>query len=142
MTTPPRNRARQGSAATAASSRVRIIVLGYFVRGPLGGMVWSNLQYMRGLALLGHDVYFVEDSDDYPACYDPVSNTVGTDPTYGLQFAYRAFQRVGLGDHWAYYDAHTGHWHGPCAERIADVCASADLLLNLCGMNPIRPWLA
>jgi hypothetical protein len=126
----------------ATQSRLRIVVLGYFVRGPLGGMVWSNLQYVRGLARLGHDVYFVEDSDDYPSCYDPVSNAVGTDPSYGLQFADRVFQRVGLGDRWAYYDAHTGQWYGPGADRILTICASADLLLNLCGMNPVRPWLA
>jgi len=60
-----------------ASGRLRIVVLGYVVRGPLGGMVWSNLQYLMGLARLGHDVYFVEDSDDYPSCYDPINNPVG-----------------------------------------------------------------
>jgi hypothetical protein len=55
----------------AASSRLRIIVLGYVVRGPLGGMVWSNLQFPDGPRALGHDVFFIEDSDDYPSCYDP-----------------------------------------------------------------------
>lgn len=54
-----------------SSNRLRIIVLGYIVRGPLGGLVWHHLQYVLGLARLGHDVYFVEDSDDYPGCYDP-----------------------------------------------------------------------
>ena len=43
---------------------LRIIVLGYIVRGPLGGMVWHHLQYVMGLAHLGHDVYFIEDSGD------------------------------------------------------------------------------
>jgi hypothetical protein len=42
-------------------SRLRIAVLGYVVRGPLGGTVWSNLQYLRGLARLGHDVHFASD---------------------------------------------------------------------------------
>ena len=40
-------------------------MLGYIVRGPLGGMSLSDLQYLLGLADLGHDVYFVEDSGDY-----------------------------------------------------------------------------
>jgi len=60
---------------------------------------WSHLQYLLGLADLGHDVYFVEDSGDYQwCCYDPLKNTMVTDPTYGLQFATHLFARVGLGD--------------------------------------------
>jgi hypothetical protein len=119
---------------------LRIIVLGYIVRGPLGGMVWSNVHYLMGLARLGHDVYFVEDSDDYPSCYDPVRDATGTDPTYGLQFAARTLERIGFGDRWAYHDAHTSRWHGPCGARIREICAEAGLLLNLCGVNPLRPW--
>lgn len=122
------------------ASRLRIIVLGYIVRGPVGGMAWHHLQYVMGLARLGHDVYFVEDSDDYPSCYDPSRHTTDTDPTYGLKFATRAFERVALGHCWSYYDAHTSRWFGPCAERILGLCATADLLLNLSGVNPLRPW--
>ncbi len=122
-------------------SRLRIIVLGYIVRGPLGGMAWSDLHYLMGLVQLGHDVYFVEDSDDYPSCYDPVRGITDTDPTYGLQFATSIFERFGLGDRWAYYDAHTSRWLGPCANHILGICATADLLLNLAGVNPLRPWL-
>ncbi len=104
-------------------------------------MVTSNLEFLRGLSRLGHDVYFVEDSEDYESCYDPVTMAMSADPTYGMAFARRAFERIGLGDSWSYYDAHTTRWLGPCADRILDVCASADLLLNLCGVNPLRPWL-
>lgn len=129
------------TGASVTIGRLRIIVLGYIVRGPLGGLTWHHLQYVMGLAWLGHDVYFVEDSDDYPSCYDPVRDITGTDPTYGLQLAASAFGRVGLRDRWAYYDAHTSQWFGPCADRIPGICASADLLLNLSGVNPIRPWL-
>ena len=125
----------------AANERLRIVVLGYIVRGPLGGLAWHHLQYVLGLADLGHEVVFVEDSDDYPSCYDPSRNIVDTDPSYGLGFAARAFERVGLGPRWAYYDAHTARWLGPCADRVLQLCASADLLLNLSGVNPLRPWL-
>jgi len=120
---------------------LRIVVLGYVVRGPLGGLAWHHLQYVLGLARLGHDVCFVEDSDDYPACYDPTQNAVGTDPTYGLKFTADAFEKLGLGARWAYHDAHTSRWSGPFAEDVLDFCASADLLLNLSGVNPLRPWL-
>lgn len=125
-----------------SASRLRIIVLGYIVRGPLGGLAWHHLQYVLGLARLGHDVYFVEDSDDYPACYDPVRNTCDVDPSYGLRFAASAFDRLHLPDRWAYFDAHQSRWRGPAASRVLEVCRTADLLLNVSMVNPIRPWLA
>ena len=120
-------------------SGLRVIVLGYLVRGPLGGLAWHHLQYVLGLARLGHDVYFAEDSDDYPSCYDPERGVVDADPGYGLRFAAEVFGRVGLGDRWTFHDAHTARWLGPCAGRIHGVFASADLLLNLSGVNPLRP---
>jgi hypothetical protein len=120
---------------------LRIIVLGYLVRGPLGGLAWHHLQYVLGLAKLGHDVYFIEDSDDYPSCYDPSRGETGTDPSFGLAFAERAFSRLGLRERWAYHDAHRARWMGPCAERAQALCASADVVLNVSGVNPLRPWL-
>ena len=123
-------------------SRLRILVLGYIVRGPLGGLAWHHLQYVMGLARLKHDVWFLEDSDDYDSCYDPVRNVTDRDPTYGLHFTASAFSRVGLGDRWAYYDAHTQRWLGPAAFRAPDLARTADLLLNLSCVNPLRPWFA
>ncbi len=129
------------SNSIAPSDRLRIIVLGYFVRWPVGGMAWHYLQFVLGLARLGHDVYFIEDSDDYPSCWDPSRNVMDTDPSYGTQFTKATFDRMGLGDCWAYYDWHTKRWLGPCADRIREICDSADLVLNVSGVNPLRPWL-
>jgi hypothetical protein len=123
------------------ADRLRIVVAGYIVRGPLGGLAWHHLQYVMGLASLGHDVHFLEDSDDYPSCYDPIRDVTDADPTYGLEFATHAFERVGLHERWAYYDAHTSHWLGPGGNRMLEICASADLLLNLSAVNPLRPWM-
>jgi hypothetical protein len=123
-----------------SATRLRIVVLGYIVRGPIGGMAWHHLQYVLGLARLGHDVYFFEDSDDYPSCYDPTTNSMQIDPSYGLAFASDAFNAVGLSAHWAYHDAHVGQWLGPAADRAIEICASADLLLNISGVNPLRSW--
>lgn len=124
-----------------AGSRLRVVVLGYIVRGPVGGFASYFLQYVTGLAQLGHDVYFFEVGDDYPSCYDPSRDLTGTDPTYGLRFATNIFNRVGLGNRWAYHDARTSCWLGPCADRIAEVCPTADLLLNVGGVNRLQPWL-
>jgi hypothetical protein len=119
---------------------MRIIVLGYMIRGPIGGLAWHHLQYAAGLKRLGHEVYFLEDSDDYPSCYDPSRDTTGTDPGYGLAFAADAFARVGLHDAWAFYDAWSSRWLGPASSRVDDLCASAELLLNVSGVNPLRSW--
>ena len=115
-------------------------MLGYIVRGPLGGLAWHHLQYVLGLARLGHEIYFFENSDDYPSCYNPATNSMQTDPSYGLAFASDTFTALGLPDNWAYYDAHAGQWLGPAAHRALEICASADLLLNISGVNPLRGW--
>jgi hypothetical protein len=121
---------------------LRIIVCGYIVRGPIGGLVWHHLQYLLGLRRLGHEVLFIEDSDDHASCYDPRTGETTTDASYGLKFARRTFEEIGFGGGWAYHDAHTRSWHGPIADRAVELCARADLLLNLSEMNPLRPWLA
>jgi hypothetical protein len=118
-----------------------VVVLGYIVRGPVGGLSWHHLQYVMGLAELGHDVRFVEDSDDYPSCYDPSAHATGTDPSYGLDFIAQVMDWAGLGERWAYHDAHRGLWHGPAAGHIVAFCRSADIVLNLSAINPLRPWL-
>ncbi|MFC1776785.1 hypothetical protein ACFL3I_05535 [Pseudomonadota bacterium] len=123
-----------------STQRLKIIVLGYIVRGPLGGLAWHHLQYVIGLSELGHDVYFFEDSDDFPSCYDPNRHVTDTDPRYGLGFISKSFDQLNLDDRWAYYDAHIGKWHGPAGTHALDICSSADLLLNVSGVNPMRPW--
>jgi len=126
------------SGSNRSTSRLRIIVLGYIVRFPLGGMAWHYLQYAIGLARLGHDVYFLEDSEDFASCYDPARHVTDTDPTYGMEFTAAMLDRVGLKDRWAFYDAHQQHWLGPRAHEIDEIIANAELLLNISGANPLR----
>jgi hypothetical protein len=123
-----------------SNNKLRIIVLGYIIRGPLGGMAWHHLQYVTGLAKLGHDVFFIEDSDDYASCYNPLLNTMGIDPSYGLEFADQSFRRLDMENRWSYYDAYSGNWLGPLGDRAAEVCRSADVVLNVSGVNPLRSW--
>ena len=120
---------------------MRIVVIGWIIREPLGGMAWHYLQYVMGLADLGHDVYYVEDSDDRPFRFHPWTETIDTDPAEGLEFADASFKRIGRPDCWAYYDAHTTRWLGPAASKIPEVLATADLLLNVAAwVSPMRPW--
>jgi len=125
---------------TRPSGGLTIVATGYIVRGPLAGPTWQHLQYVRGLLDLGHSVYFLEDSDDYAGCYDPVRDVIDNDPTYGLAYAARVFERVGCAEHWAYHDAHAGRWHGPRGADIVARCRDADVLVNVSGINPLRSW--
>ena len=130
----------RNAAVRDCSSQLRILVLGYLVREPLGGLAWHHLQYVLGLLQLGHDAWFLEDSDDYESCYNPTTHAMGRDPSYGLKFTGDALTRLDHPDRWAYYDDHTKRWLGPASAKVEDLCHTADLLINVSAVNPVRPW--
>jgi hypothetical protein len=119
---------------------MRILVLGYIVRGPLGGLAWHHLQYVLGLREMGHEVLFLEESDNYPSCYNPRTLEFTTDPHYGLTFINDLFTRFELTEHWSYFDAHKNKWYGLSNRKVKEFCVSADLVLNISGINPVREW--
>ena len=57
-----------------SSQRLRIIVAGMAAQYPVGGVAWDYLQYPIGLARLGHDVVYHEDTWCWP--YDPLERTM------------------------------------------------------------------
>lgn len=125
------------------SERLRVIVLGYVIRGPLGGLAWHHLQYVLGLVGLGHEVLFLEDgSDDPHACYDPGTHRVSDDCSYGLRFAAAAFAALGVPTCWAYRPSLEAGWIGPAAAHVPAFCRTADLLLNVSGVNPLHALYA
>jgi hypothetical protein len=97
------------------------------------------MQYVLGLLRLGHDAWFMEDSADNGSCYDPTRHVTDENATCGSQFAAKVFAAHGLKERRAYFNAHTDQWHGPCAPRIKELCATADLVINASAINPIRP---
>jgi hypothetical protein len=121
---------------------MRILVMGYIIRGPLGDMAWHHLQYVLGLTDLGHDVLFMEDSEDYPACYNPDTFEITANPDYGLRFTESLFRHFGLTNNWCYFDAHQNEWHGLNKQKVYAFCQTADIVINLSGVNPLREWWA
>lgn len=116
--------------------------MGCLVRVPLGGITWHYLQYVSGFAALGHEVLYLEDSDDYQeSCYDPKNAYLGPDPDYGLAYVEATFKQAGLEQTWAYHDMHGTGWRGPRADSAEEFCRSADVVLNISGCCPMRPWL-
>jgi len=112
-----------------AISQLRIIVLGYLIRGPLGGYASYHLQYLMGLARLGHDVYYLEDTGQWP--YNPVAGEVASISDFNVAYLADIMSRFGLANKWAYRFPWESQWFGiPDKERTA-VIESADLLINV-----------
>jgi hypothetical protein len=129
-------------AYKSKNSQLKILVLGYIVRGPLGGMAWHHMQYVLGLHQMGHQVYYLEDSgDDLYCCYNPASGANNEDPAYGINFIENFFSSFELNERWIYYDKHQDKWYGKFSEAHVSTFTSFDMLINLSCSNPIRNWL-
>ena len=113
-------------------SGLRIIVSGLVGQYPMGGVAWDYLQYVIGLRLLGHDVYYIEDTGQWP--YSPHENRLADDPTWTVAYLNDVMIRFGLEERWAYRFPRTGRWYGIAPERRNDVVATADLVLNVSGV--------
>jgi hypothetical protein len=112
-------------------SRLRIIVTGLIAQYPLGGVTWDYVQYAAGLARLGHDVFYVEDTGQWP--YNPAQDGLTDDPSYNIGVLAEVMRRFDLGERWAYRFPRTGAWFGMTEARRTEVVRSADLLVNISG---------
>ena len=109
---------------------MKILLAGIIARYPFGGVTWCSLMYLLGLRALGHDVFYIEDTGE--CVYDPILNTVATDPVYGTTYIQRALEPFGLGDSWSFVN-YDGTYHGRSAEDVKRFCADADVYLDLSG---------
>lgn len=114
-----------------SASGLRVIVSGYLAQYPLGGVAWDYMQFVLGFARLGHDVYYVEDTRQWP--YDPRSDGLGEDCAYNVQYLSDLFSRFGLEDRWSLRFFWTDEWFGLSGAQRAEVLESADLLVNVSG---------
>lgn len=118
-------------------SRLRIIVTGLIAQHPLlGGMTWHHLQYVLGLSRLGHDVYYFEDSGEWPYNLDggPSGNDwVAYDCTNNVRHLSSVMSYAALEAKWAYHFPITSRWFGLSDERRRAIVKSADLLINVSG---------
>jgi hypothetical protein len=119
------------------ASRLRIVVTGLIAQHPLlGGVTWDYLQYAVGLARLGHDVYYVEDSGEWPYNFDggaSGNDWVAYDCTKNVESLAGVMARFGLSDRWAYRFPLESRWFGLSDLKRRTVLGSADLLINVSG---------
>src|SRR6476660_681009 len=116
---------------------LRILVTGLIGQHPqLGGMTWHYLQYVLGLARLGHDVYYLEDSGEWPYNLDGGSSGTSYQPETcdaNLNYLQRVMSRFGLEGRWAYRCPIDSTWYGLPEARVEELLGSADLLINVSG---------
>jgi len=127
----------------SSSQRLRIIVTGLIAQHPsLGGVAWDYLQYPAGLRALGHDVYYFEDSGEWPYTVDggPTGHEwIAHDCTPNLTHLAEVMERFGLADRWAYRFPIKPRWFGMPHAKRREVIETADLLINISG-SLWRPW--
>jgi hypothetical protein len=108
----------------------KVVVLHLAARYPFAGVMWQLLHHLVGLSRLGLDVYYVEDHAAW--VYDPVADTVTSDPTANLKLLRAALGRFGFGDRWSFFDAASGEYLGLGRETCRRLLAEADAVINLC----------
>jgi hypothetical protein len=120
------------------TSRLRVIVSGLIAQYPVGGVTWDYVQYAAGLRALGHDVYYLEDSGQWP--YNPVEGGAGRDAAFNAAYLAGVMSRFGLADRWAYRfpggslpdgTVFPEAWFGLSDARRRAIVRSADLLVNI-----------
>jgi hypothetical protein len=112
----------------------RIVVCGYMIRHPVAGNLLAFFQYVLGLARLGHDVVYLEESGWPYSCYDPTTRDFYDHPTTGLAVVARHVREHRLNVPVIYVNRDTGRVDGAGADEVNGLLSGADLLLNLGGV--------
>jgi hypothetical protein len=118
-------------------SKLRVVVTGLIAQHHrLAGVSWDYLQYPVGLARAGHDVYYFEDSGEWP--YNTDGGPTGDDWTArdcapNVKHLADVLARFGLAEKWAYHFPLTSAWYGLSDASRREVLSSADLLINISG---------
>jgi hypothetical protein len=122
------------------NSRLRIIVTGMVAQYPVGGVAWDYLQYVIGLARLGHDVCYHEDTWCWP--YHPLQKTMTADGSYSANYLKGFFERFApeLATRWHYSHLHETSY-GMHHADFDEIARTADLFINVSGAS-ILPELS
>ncbi|HEU4480359.1 MAG TPA: hypothetical protein VFS18_00615, partial [Actinomycetota bacterium] len=115
----------------SSSDALRVIVTGLIGQYPIGGNAWAYYQWALGLQRLGHDVYYFEDTGQWP--YNPLEGGVSGGCDYNVAYIETIMSAGGMGDRWAYRFPWEARWFGLSDAKRAEVVATADLLIDVSG---------
>lgn len=121
----------------AQSEKLRIVVCGYIGLFPAGGAVWDYVQYVLGFAAMGHDVWYIEDTGNWPA-YVPEGEEAGQ---YNVRYLAEAMRSFGLEDRWAYHDLVSESWFGMDEASAHEIMSTADVFVSVsCSARASDLW--
>jgi hypothetical protein len=109
----------------------RIVVTGLIAQYPLGGVTWDYLQYVLGLKQMGHEVFYVEDSGQWP--FNPIDGGISKNCHFNVEYLSRVMAKFGLDKSWAYRFPWQSQWFGLGERERIDLFNSTDALLNVSG---------
>lgn len=109
--------------------KLKIIVGGYIGLYPTGGATMDYIQFPLGLKLLGHDVYYIEDTMQYPVYQQPGKEW--NDATGCVEYLKDTMEFFGLKDKWAYRDIASGKCFGMPLQELIRICGMADVFINI-----------
>ncbi|HEV7404486.1 MAG TPA: hypothetical protein VGO11_16210 [Chthoniobacteraceae bacterium] len=121
--------------------RKRIVVMGFMASIPIAGVVWQHLHYIVGLQRLGHEVFYIEDSQRFP--YNPVTWETLPDYTFAAETLRSLAQQYGFEDRWAFCARYLDPVEcvGLPHARVLELYREADAILNVCGSQELYPAL-
>ncbi len=111
---------------------------------PIAGVIWQHLHYIVGLQRLGHEVFYVEDTSNYP--YNPVAFDINEDYSYAAQTLGKLAETYGFQGRWAYCARYKGPaepWGiaGMNHAALLQLYRDADCALNICGSHNLNEEL-
>lgn len=114
---------------------MRVVVTGLIATYPVGGVAWDYLQYVHGLAALGHEVTYLEDTGQW--VYSPRRATFTESCDENLAYLERILGTGRVRVPWAFRDP-LGRVHGLDHAQLVRACRDADLFLNVSGSGWLR----
>lgn len=105
-------------------------------RTPFAGVAWQVLHYLEGFRRLGHAVFYLEDTGDWP--YDPEQNAITDDCRFTVNYISRLMDWCGFQNCWAYRSGVDFNIYGLSELLVTRVLERADILINLTGATVLR----
>ena len=112
----------------------RVVVCGYMIRHPVAGNLLAFFQHVLGLARLGHEVAYIEESGWPYSSYDPSTRQWLDHPETGLRIVRDLLAMHGMSAPVLFVNRDTGRIDGADLEELKGILRSADLLLNIGGV--------
>lgn len=114
---------------------LKIVVAGLAGTFPMAGSAMSWLQYVYGLKELGHEVFYVEDTDQY--IYTPENNSFTDEEIIAVRRLSTMMSSIGLDIPWVFGNK-KGHLHGPGLDAYHEFMRKADMLIHVTGAMYIK----